>query len=229
MLNIQTTPAFREACPQFVGAVVTACVTNSPTSPALWRELSDCSRKLRRKFTLDSMKERAGISATRAAYKRAGKDPSRYRPACEQLARRLLQGKGLYSVDTLVDAVNLVSLFYGYSTAALNSERIVGTNVTLDLGQEDEPYEAIGRGVINIGRLPVYRDAAGPFATPTSDSIRTRIQPETTRITVLINGYDGDAQRIRQAARFTLALLRRYAYAHHGTYSLYGARPHTEP
>ncbi len=226
MLNIQTTPAFREACHPFVGAAVTAYVTNSPTSPALWREVSECGSRLRRCFTVDTIKERAGIAATRAAYKRTGKDPSRYRPACEQLARRLLQGKELYSVDTLVDAVNLVSLAYGYSTAALDRDRIVGTDVTLDLGLEDEPYEAIGRGTINIARLPVYRDAAGPFATPTSDSTRTRILPDTARVTVLINGYDGNAQRVTLAARYTLALLRRYAYALHGAYTLYGATPH---
>lgn len=223
MLNIRLTTAFRMACPKFVGSLVTAYVTNSPTPPALWKELNICGRNLCREFTTATIKERPGIAATREAYKRAGKDPSRYRPACEQLARRLLQGKGLYSVDTLVDAVNLVSLAYGYSTAALDADKIAGPEILLDLGMEEDLYEGIGRGRINIAHLPVYRDTAGPFATPTSDSIRTQIGPETRHIAVLINGYDGDVNAAIRASRFTLSLLRRYCYAHHGQFILYGA------
>lgn len=222
MLNIHLSAAFREACPAFVGGLVTARVTNGPTSPELWEEIEACGRSLRGQYTTASIKDRPGIAATRLAYKRAGKDPSRYRPACEQLARRLLQGKGLYSVDRLVDAVNLVSLAYGYSTAALDADKIVGTAVDLDLGQETEPYEAIGRGVINIAHLPVYRDREGAFASPTSDSVRTRILPETRNIAVLINGYDGNADAVAEAARFTLRLLQHYCEGTDGTWTLYG-------
>ena len=55
------------------------------------------------------------IHATREAYKKCGKDPSRYRTSGEALCRRILRGISLYQIDTLVDLINLVSIRYGYS------------------------------------------------------------------------------------------------------------------
>ena len=221
MIEINVTDAFRNICPSFLGAVIEADVKNSPTSPELWKEIEDYIEKLRAEYTTDTIKERSGILATRQAYKLAGKDPSRYRPACEQLARRVLQGKDLYSVDTLVDLVNLASLFGGYSTAALDREKIEGDTLTLGLGEAGEPYEGIGRGVLNIEHLPVYRDLKGGVATPTSDNVRTMMSPETTHLVVLINGYDGDKEMVEATVKLTQDLLRRFAESDGGISKFY--------
>ncbi len=210
-MNISLSDAFRQVCPHFVGAAVMARVKNSPHCATLWGEIETCGEDLRRRFDIATVKERTGIKATREAYKRAGKDPSRYRPACEQLARRILQGKSLYAVDTLVDIGNLVSLEAGYSTAALDASQITGTYITLGLGEAEEPYEAIGRGPLNIENLPVYRDIIGGFATPTSDSVRTMITPQTNSLLLLINGYDGNHEAVERAVERTTELLRKYA------------------
>ena len=90
------------------------------------------------RYTPDTIKDHPGIAATRTAYKACGKDPSRYRPAAEQLARRLLQGKALYSVSTLVDLGNLVSLRSGYATGLLDARHIDG-DLTLGVGRDGEP------------------------------------------------------------------------------------------
>lgn len=213
MIRILKSPEFSAICPHFIGAAVEACVTNTPTTPRLWEEVEECCRRLRSEFTTESIKLRSGIAATRQAYKTAGKDPSRYRPACEQLARRILQGKGLYSVNTLVDLGNLVSLHSGYSTAALDADSIVGDTLTLGLGRSGEAYEGIGRGPLNIECLPVYRDAVGGIANPTSDSTRTAISPETKRLLLLINGYDGKLEAVEEAARHTCQLLQQHCEA----------------
>lgn len=212
MYHIQSSSAFRAICPQFAGRAIYAEITNSETSPELWAEIEEEVARLRQHYTTESIKHRTGIAATRAAYKAAGKDPSRYRPACEQLARRVLQGKSLYAVNTVVDLVNLASLFSGYSTAALNADCIEGDNIELDLGQANEPYEGIGRGILNIENLPVYRDRTGGFATPTSDSVRTMLQLDTTHLLVLINGYDGDEHNLEETVALTVSLLQRYAH-----------------
>lgn len=211
MYTIQPTPQFREICPRFRGRAVYAEIRNSQSNPALWDEIGRFVSQLRAKYTTATIKQRAGILATREAYKAAGKDPSRYRPACEQLARRIIQGKDLYRVDTVVDLVNLLSLSSSYSTAALDAGHIVGEALTLDFGREGEPYEGIGRGPLNIANLPVYRDAAGAFATPTSDSTRTMLSLETHRLLVLINGYDGDEANLDAAAKLCIRLLEDYA------------------
>lgn len=211
MFTIYKEPKFYTICPQFIGGAIVANVKNTPNCANLWTDLDDYSATLRAKYTIDTIKLRPGIAATRQAYKNAGKDPSRYRPACEQLARRILQGKPLYHVNTIVDLVNFSSLFGGLSTAALDADRIVGTEIRLGLGESAEPYEAIGRGALNIENLPVYRDAQGAFATPTSDSTRTMLSLSASHIMVLINGYDGDLDNMNNTIDFTIDLLTRYA------------------
>lgn len=209
-MEIQQSTEFTSRWSKFRGAYITADVVNEPTSPALWQEIEDFCAELRSRLTTETLKAESGISATRAAYKACGKDPSRYRPASEQLARRVLQGKDLYSVDTLVDLGNLVSLMSGYPTGLLDADRVVG-NVTLGVGHAGEPYEGIGRGSLNIEGLPVYRDEEGPIASPTSDSTRTMLSQETRHLLFIINGYDGDEAQIERAIAYALDLLKRYA------------------
>lgn len=211
MYEITTSAEFKAICPNFLGAAIFAEVRNAPTPTGLWEEINASIETLRKIFTTDTIKKRSGIAATRAAYRTAGKDPSRYRPACEQLARRVLQGKGLYSVDTLVDLGNLVSLSCGYSTGAIDADKIGGKRIKLGIGLENEAYEGIGRGVLNIAHLPVYRDETGAFATPTSDSTRTMLTSKTTRLLLLINGYDGDRHNIDRAVALAVELLTKYA------------------
>lgn len=219
-MKVLKTPEFEAICPHFVGAAVEARVINSATTSQLWKEIEKCCQQLRAEFTTESIKSRSGIAATRQAYKAAGKDPSRYRPACEQLARRILQGKELYTVNTLVDLGNLVSLRSGYATAALDADKIEGEMLTLSLGLAGEPYEGIGRGMLNIENLPVYRDSLGGIATPTSDNIRTAISLDTHRLLLLINGYDGNQEAVETAAQQTMELLQRHCAAE-SCYCLY--------
>lgn len=213
MLTISVSSEFSERVPQFRGAFLEATVQNSATSPKLWAEIEASCEKLQADFTTETIKSRSSIAATRAAYKACGKDPSRYRPASEQLSRRILQGKGLYSVDTLVDLGNLVSIFSGYPTGLLDADKIVGTSVELGIGRADEPYEGIGRGRLNIEGLPVYRDAVGAIASPTSDSTRTMLSPTTQRLLFIINAYDGDEQLLQESIDLALDLLQHYAHA----------------
>lgn len=209
-MQITISNTFHDVCPKFIGGAILAEVKNSATTPELWAEIERIANVLRNNYTTDTIKEQSGIAATREAYRRAGKDPSRYRPACEQLARRILQGKDLYSIDQLVDFGNLVSLYCGYSTAMLDAEKILGENITLGIGASGEPYEGIGRGVLNIENLPVYRDEDGGFATPTSDSVRTMISADTKRILLLINGYDGNEERLTDALNYAYEGLKRF-------------------
>ena len=208
-------------CPSFVGAAVEAQVVNSEFCQPLWDEIHALEEKFRKDLTTDSLKELPSIAATRSVYKACGKDPSRYRPASEQLIRRMLQGKELYQIDTLVDLVNLASIAYGYSIGGFDADKFVGDTLTLGIGREGEPYEGIGRGVINIAGLPVYRDAEGGVGTPTSDHERTKMTLATTHLMVLINGYDGNEERVLANAHFIQDLLRKYCQSDGGTVTLY--------
>ena len=163
-------------------------MVNTPYSAELWQEIHALEDRLRQTLSTETLKEQPGIAATRRVYKACGKDPSRYRPASEQLIRRMLQGKELYQIDTLVDLVNLASIAFGYSIGGFDADHFVGDTLTLGIGREGEPYEGIGRGPLNIAGLPVYRDAQGGVGTPTSDHERTKMTLDTTHLVVLING-----------------------------------------
>lgn len=210
-----------QVCPGFVGACVEADVVNTPFSPGLWQEIKALGEQYKAELTTESLKLMSGIAATRRVYKACGKDPSRYRPASEALIRHMLQGKELYQIDTLVDLINLASIRFGYSIGGFDASKFVGDTLTLGVGRAGEPYEGIGRGMINIEGLPVYRDEIGGVGTPTSDNERTKITLETTRMAVLINGYDGDEARVRQNAEFILDLVAKYCQAQNGRYFVY--------
>lgn len=220
-MKVIVTNEIESVCPGFVGACVEAQVKNSPFCQPLWDEIEALGEKYRATLTTASLKELPGIAATRRVYKACGKDPSRYRPASEALIRRQLQGKPLYQIDTLVDLINLASIAYGYSIGGFDASKIAGDTLTLGIGRAGEPYEGIGRGMINIEGLPVYRDALGGVGTPTSDNERTKIGLATTHLVVLVNGYDGNERRVRANAGFIQDLLRRYCQSDGGTYELY--------
>ena len=97
----------------------------------------------------------------------------------------------------------------------------MGRTLTLGIGREDEPYEGIGRGTINIHGLPVYRDEAGGVGTPTSDHERTKMTLGTRHLVVLVNGYDGNEEHVRENAAYIQRLLRKYAHSDGGTYYIY--------
>lgn len=220
-MKIIVSQEIENVCPSFIGACVEAYVENSSYCQSLWDEINTLGEKYKQILSTDTLKEMSGISATRKVYRACGKDPSRYRPASEALIRRILQGKELYQIDTLVDLVNLASITYGYSIGGFDADKFVGDTLTLGVGKEGEPYEGIGRGTINIAGLPVYRDEIGGVGTPTSDNERTKMDISTTHLVVLINGYDGNEQQVRANAEFIQELLRKYCKSDGGSYFIY--------
>lgn len=210
MYTISASDEIRMTCPSFRGVAVYAQVTNTAFSEGLWQEINAFIRELITTTATEDIKLNPSIAATREAYKRLGKDPSRYRPSAEALRRRLMRGLALYQIDTLVDLINLVSLRTGYSIGGFDADKIQGSSLVLGVGKADEPFEAIGRGELNIEGLPVYRDLIGGIGTPTSDHERTKMGLETTHILAIVNGYSGE-EGLAQAAQMIQTLLKSYA------------------
>lgn len=215
-IQIIVSDEIRAVCPEFVGAALEAEFSNSPYSEALWDEIRRFQVTYTNRYTISSIKEMPSIQATRTAYKRCGKDPSRYRPSGEALVRRMLNGHNLYQINTAVDLVNLASIAYGYSIGGFDKDKIQGHTLTLGIGKAGEPYEGIGRGPLNIEGLPVYRDTMGGIGTPTSDHERTKLSLESQRILAIVNGYDGNREQVRACAEFMQELLQKYAFSDGG-------------
>ena len=211
-MNIEVSEEIRKACPQFAGVAILATVKNTSYNETLWKQIDEFTIRYREMYTTDSIKDMSTIRATREAYKKCGKDPSRYRPSGEALCRRILRGIPLYQIDTLVDLINLVSIRYGYSIGGFDADKIAGDSLVLGIGKAGEPYEGIGRGELNIEGMPVYRDAVGGIATPTSDHERTKLGLKTTRLLTIINGYSGK-DGLQDASDYMVELIKEYASA----------------
>lgn len=191
-MKFQFDPSFTARVSGYRLLAVEADVSSPQTSDRLWNEISAFAGSFQACHEMADINRRPSIAATRSAYKALGKDPNRYRPSAEALCRRFVKGLELYRTLALIDLVNLLSVYSGHSIGGFDADRISGGCLTLGVGVEGEPYEAIGRGPLNIACLPVWRDSVGGIGTPTSDNERTKITPETRRLLLTINIYGDD-------------------------------------
>ena len=212
MIQVLIDPRIVEVCPEMRIGLINATVVNEPTCDALWAEIEGTAEDIRRQYELLEINQRPAIAGTRRLYKALGKDPSRYRVASEALCRRIIRGLGIYRLTTLIDVVNLVSIKSGYAISGLDADCIVGDTLTMSVGTADDVYHGIGRGELNIEGMPVYRDAAGPIATPTSDEERTKFTDKTVKAQININAFAPEMP-IEEATEWMASLLKKYAHA----------------
>lgn len=199
--KIEFLAEFSDKVKNYRTVLLEADVTNSPTSDTLKAEMDAFADNLADSMEIGQINSLPAIAATRAAYKACGKDPNRYRPSQEQMMRRIVRRLGLYNVNSIVDAGNLFSLSTGCSVGCFDAAKIDGDTLFLGVGHENEPYEGIGRGPLNIAGLPVFRDSTGGVGTPTSDNERTKVGLDTKSIVVTVHLFDpgidaGEVERL---------------------------------
>lgn len=142
-------------------------------------------QKISEEYSLEDVLNIPLIKEGRDGYKKLKKDPSRYRLACESLLRRLVKGNGLYRINNLVDIGNILSIECNRSVAVLDYDKIVG-DIIIRLGNNNDIYEGIGRGIINVENIPLYEDNISPFGSTTSDTIRTSVTETTSKLLVFV-------------------------------------------
>jgi DNA/RNA-binding domain of Phe-tRNA-synthetase-like protein len=163
-----------------VGLLVIEGVSVRERDPALAAEVDAECGALRSRYGEGRSSEVPGAQDARTLYKALGIDPTKTRPSNEALLRRALKGESLYRVNTLVDALNLVSLREQLPFGLYDRDQL-RPPVRLRIGAPGEAYEGIRKGPVHVESRPVLVDAEGPFGNPTSDSLRTSITLGTTR------------------------------------------------
>ena len=219
-MKFEFDPIIKEKAPDYRLIAVEADVVSGQTDDTLWREITSFAESYRACHEMAEVNKRPGIAGTREAYKAFGKEPNRYRPSTEALCRRFVKGLDLYRSLALIDLVNLLSVSCGHSIGGFDADKIEGDTLTLGVGREGEPYEAIGRGQLNIACLPVWRDEIGGIGTPTSDNERTKISDSTRRLLLTINIYRNDMPDDDIMA-MTKRLLETYADAKNINFKVY--------
>ncbi len=211
-MEIRIEDTIREVAPALTVVAIEADIHNYPTPDGLWDLLEHAARDIAAVTELGDVNKRPGIKATRDVYKALGKEPNRYRPSSEALTRRAVKGMELYRINAVVDLINLVSLLSGYSIGGFDAGKIDGDTLTLGVGREGEPFDAIGRGPLNISHMPVYCDNIGGVGTPTSDNERTKLDESTTRLLMCINIY-GEEMAVADVVEMSVDLLGKFAEA----------------
>lgn len=191
--------------------LVAADVTITAHDDALWSEIDAYTSELQASMTIEALLQAPAIAAQRDIYRRLGKDPSRYRGAAEALGRRVIGGKGLYRVNTVVDINNLVSLKSQHPVAVYSVDRLEGP-IVFRAGNAGERYKGISKGEVDLANMPLFADARGPFGSATSDSERAMVRLDTTRVVMMLLAFSGDASLPEHLA-FASALLQRHAAA----------------
>jgi DNA/RNA-binding domain of Phe-tRNA-synthetase-like protein len=211
MKEIIVSQAIKGKLPDLVLGCIECDVQILEENPELWKEIDAACAIVSQSGELAAVGSHPAISASRKGYRLCGKDPARYRLSSEALMRRVVKGNQLYKINNVVDLLNLVSIKTGMSIGGYDAETIQD-RVIFDIGRHDEPYEAIGRGDLNIEFLPVFRDSISPFGSPTSDSVRTSVTGNTNRFLMVVVGFSGEMDTI-STLDLAVRLLKQYAGA----------------
>jgi DNA/RNA-binding domain of Phe-tRNA-synthetase-like protein len=143
--------------------------------------LNDLASQYAAKYKDQPLGEIPVVKSIRGIFHRSGLDPTRYRPSSESLLRRAVKAKGLYFINSAVDLVNYFSLKMLWPVGLYDADKLKPP-ITWRIGQEGESYEGIGRDRLNLAHFPLLVDQEGPFGSPISDSMRTRVTEECKRI-----------------------------------------------
>lgn len=162
MVNITIDPQLKKVWQQAALGCVQCRVVVQPSSRQLLEAIDVVCRRLMDSMSIEQIKTREHIAQTRACCKALGKDVKRYRNSAEALNRRVLQGKGLYQINNVVEVNNLLSLDTGYSLGSYDLEKLEGDIVWKPAG-EGVHYQGIGKEAVNIEFLPVLSDRQGFF------------------------------------------------------------------
>jgi DNA/RNA-binding domain of Phe-tRNA-synthetase-like protein len=170
-------------------------------------------KDFRERLVLDSLRDEPTIRAYRDFYWRVGIDPTKIRPASEALLRRILQGKDLPRINTLVDAYNLASMKSRVAIAAFDLGQLNG-DLTMRAARSGESFHGIGmeRPAILRGVEVVVQDANRLVAIyPYRDSDDTKVTIGTTAALFMTCGVPGvPEEKLAEADATTREIVTRF-------------------
>ncbi len=159
-------------------------------------------KQVREKYDLDSVKNLLAFRAYRDFFWRVGIDPTKNRPAAEALVRRILGGRTIPCINTLVDAYNLASIKTEIALAAFDANKLKG-NLLMRFAEEGEKFLGIGmeKPMLLQGGEIVISDSEKLVAIyPYRDADSTKITEKTKNVMLLVCGVPGIGEETLQNA-----------------------------
>lgn len=145
---------------------------------------------VRHRFTLDGLKDEPVFRAYRDFFWRIRIDPTKTRPAAEALIRKVLGGRPLPRINTVVDAYNLASMTRCIALAAFDTDKLKG-QLIMRFANQGEEFLGVGmdKPVVMAGGEIVLTDTARLVAIyPHRDADYSRITLQTKNLTLMSCG-----------------------------------------
>ena len=216
-------PTFRysdpiiDTFPNVFGGLLIGTVENSASSESLQAAYRAEQQAVRERLADTPLSEVDSLKGWREAFRTFGVDPTKYRSAAEALLRRLTKKDEIPSINTLVDAGNLVSIRYSLPVAIVDVHNLGGDVLTVHFATGQELFTPLGVETPehpDVGEV-VFTDASGDAYARRwcwRQSARSAARDDTTQIIGTIESHHpGGADDVRSALRDLRALLEQYA------------------
>jgi DNA/RNA-binding domain of Phe-tRNA-synthetase-like protein len=173
-----------------------------------------------RTASLGEVKDQPIFRAYRDFYWSVGIDPTKVRPAGEALTRRILGGRDLPRVNTVVDAYNLASVETSIAIAAFDSKMVTEGSLVMRRAIAGEPFLGIGMtSVDNLKGVEVVIEDRGSHRLvavyPYRDSDDSKITEGTTDVLFMMCGVPGIGDPpLELASRLTREYVERFCSLH---------------
>ena len=155
-------------------------------------------KNVRNKYEINSLKDQHTVKVYRNFFWKIGIDPTKIRPAAEALIRRVVAGKAIPKINTLVDAYNLASIETGIAFAAFDTDTLNG-DLLMRFAEKGEQFQGIGMKKLFIlkGEEIVISNNGKLIAIyPYRDAENTKVTENTKNVTMITCGVPGINNKI---------------------------------
>ena len=181
--------------------------------PELEKFKVEVTRQVINQYTLETVKNHPTFRAYRDFFWSIKIDPTKIRPAAEALIRRILAGKKLPCINTLVDAYNLASITGRIALATFDADRLHG-DLLMRFAEEGEQFVGIGMQkplVLKGGEILVSDEKKLVAIYPYRDADNTKVTEKTENIMMLVCGVPGiPKQDLENASQLALNNITRF-------------------
>ena len=177
------------------------------SSPAVKQLLAEANIAAKKHLTAEQLSQNPAVAVWREAYQQF-KTKKGVRSSIEALLKRIEQGKGVGSINPLVDIYNAASLTYGLPCGAEDIDTFVGS-LKLHITQGGDEFYALGddeNSPTLAGEL-CYTDNAGAVCRCFNwrDGKRTMITPASRRAFIVLEYPNASRRADLEAALASIA------------------------
>jgi DNA/RNA-binding domain of Phe-tRNA-synthetase-like protein len=173
----------------------------------------EVSERVRGRWTLDDLREHPTFRAYRDFFWRVSVDPTKTRPASEALIRRVLRGRPIPRINTLVDSYNLASMESAIPLAAFDEDELAGEPLMREArGGEEFLGIAMERPVVLNGGEAVVEDGEKLIAIyPHRDAEESKVKEDTEKTLMLVCGVPNIGEEdLVKAGRIAVEYITRF-------------------